>query len=216
MLGRQGHSPHEGKDSPLEGTDAAQPVPSRGPFATSAGRPGVPGRGEASPFTWSSQRPSSVFGESDPGDPRPPRAFHGTPHDYGAATAGEVIKAEYGRAPHGYGAAPLGAEGKSLGDVEAPTPATRPALGHVGVSGEVVPGRWVGRRWVPDAQAGADAGEDSGLGAGVIEEHPSPPQPPEPSLRQGWRRDLPFRWEMGAYGTLFILGLVMRDRKSVV
>ena len=65
-------------------------------------------------------------------------------------------------------------------------------------------GRWVDGKWVTDHSEipayGPELDGESGAGS------------PEssPGNERGWRRDLPYRWEFGAYASLFLVALVMR------
>ena len=70
-------------------------------------------------------------------------------------------------------------------------------------------GRWDGGRWVEADTADRTPGTgDPGLDAAYGADIEIPEAAPERG--RGWRRDLPFRWEFGAYLSLFLVALLMR------
>ncbi|MFP6595243.1 MAG: flippase activity-associated protein Agl23 [Dehalococcoidia bacterium] len=73
------------------------------------------------------------------------------------------------------------------------------------IAGVTVRGRWESGRWVEIVPTGdGDWPETGPLDSGPeLEESP-------PVRGGGWRRDLPFRWEFGAYLALILVALAMR------
>ncbi|MDP6823884.1 MAG: TIGR03663 family protein [Dehalococcoidia bacterium] len=72
-------------------------------------------------------------------------------------------------------------------------------------------GTWVDGRWVESVPAVLDQRPDWDRyeGAGPSPFRTDSPEPP-PTGGGGWRHDLPFRWEAGAYVSLFLVALAMR------
>ena len=68
-----------------------------------------------------------------------------------------------------------------------------------------VRGRWESGRWVEIVPTGQDGWPDTG----PADSGPEFPESP-PVSGGGWRRDLPFSWEFGAYLALFLVALAMR------
>ena len=76
-------------------------------------------------------------------------------------------------------------------------------------------GRWEGGGWVPDPPApGAVSGEGAYgtdvYGEPAAEKEGAVAEDDEPGNGGGWRRDLPFHWELRVYGLLFASALAMR------
>jgi len=72
-------------------------------------------------------------------------------------------------------------------------------------------GTWVDGRWVESVPADTDQrhdldGHEDAGSPGSPEDFPALP----PTSGRGWRRDLPFSWEVGAYVSLFLVALAMR------
>ena len=67
-------------------------------------------------------------------------------------------------------------------------------------------GSWVRGRWVEIDSEGL--AHDSGARSADAADGEFPETVPVSG--RGWRRDLPFRWEFGAYGSLFLVALAMR------